>query len=59
MRILEWVSYKTNPIQLISDKVANKLKMGKRKPVILAQAIKVLILGKVDMKFKLRDMVWA
>lgn len=59
MRILEWVSYKTNPIQLISDKVANKLKMGKRKPVILAQAIKVLILEKVDMKFKLRDMVWA
>jgi len=59
LRILEWVSYKTNPIQLISDKVANKLKMGKRKPVILAQAIKVLILEKVDMKFKLRDMVWA
>jgi len=59
LRILEWVSCKTNPIQLISDKVANKLKMGKRKPVILAQAIKVLILGKVDMKFKLRDMVWA
>jgi len=58
LRILEWVSCKTNPIQLISDKVA-KLKMGKRKPVILAQAIKVLILGKVDMKFKLRDMVWA